>query len=517
MGKHGLYKYECEGKVIYIGKSDANVVKRISDHKREAKFKPYLKKGVSIYTCELPNSTETKLVEQALINQYKPILNGTDNQKGFSKLIKIDEPEWIFFDEDAFKAEKLDSLQKSSKSKALPSFPRELLNVPFIGVERVKEGREWHEELVIAPNGRIKMQGFKDASEEELTYPKYLYPTITFRFYDETDNKYNAHEENGIHWILRDIKNIEHTPSDILESLMKIFEMALLQDKNFGEDFLLKLSAEENTGPLVDLLNSGVDVDFPDIGSVFSFSDESRHYKNGKHDEYHINKSNLFHIYTALLASTPEKLQFNWLLEIYFRITPPANISKGYIQHLLRMSGHEDDRYQHEVINKIRIQIGGEYHEEWAKREEDEYKARIHAEYVKYLDEAITYIDQARFVILTNNHAYVIGKGEDDFIIANIKKYGDEQPIMINWAEKDIVDLNGSDFEYYPEIYLLPDDFKRWHHGSLDAGIPKIHAEKGIIWQNPTGIIELPWHIKKDSEPRDIVLEAYKAMMDRGF
>ena len=119
MRKQGLYKYEYEGQVIYIGKSDANVAKRIADHKREAKFQPYLAKGVKVYTCILPNSTETKLVEQALINQYKPILNGTDNQKGFSNLIKIDEPNWVLFDEDAYRTELSNSNNKHSNPNSV--------------------------------------------------------------------------------------------------------------------------------------------------------------------------------------------------------------------------------------------------------------------------------------------------------------------------------------------------------------------------------------------------------------
>ncbi len=511
MGKQGLYKYEYEGQVIYIGKSDASVAKRIADHKREAKFQPYLKNGVNIYTCELPNSTETELVEKALINQYKPILNGTNNQEGFSKLIKIEEPEWVLFVEDGLKAEKLNEL-KTNKSKMLPLFPKELVNIPYIGIEQVKEGRTWHEELVIAPNGRIEMPGFKAACEEDLTFPNYLYPTITFRFYDEIDNK---HEENVINWIWRDIKKIEYNPSDILESLKDICELVLLHDKNFGSVYILKLSTKENDGLLGDLLNSGVDVDHPEVHhSNFSLSFGSEHFKDGTH-EYHINKSNLFDIYIALLAATPEKLRFDWLLQIYFRITPPKGVSKHDIENLLRISGQGNVTNKHEVINKIRNQIGGEYREEWSERMQKEYESQVHYEYTQYESKAYRYLEQARFLILTKNHAYVIGKGDDDYIIAAIKQYGDNTPLYRIWAEKEIIDSNSSDFEYYPEIYLFPDDYKEWFHESREIGI--INAIKGVIWDPQLGLIELPWHMKKGWELRDIVLEAYKVMIDRGF
>lgn len=93
MKEHGLYKYVYNEQIIYIGKSNSNIKNRINGHKRESKFRPYLDKA-EIYVCKLPNSTETDLMEKALINRYKPILNVEFNRLGFSSLISVQEPKW---------------------------------------------------------------------------------------------------------------------------------------------------------------------------------------------------------------------------------------------------------------------------------------------------------------------------------------------------------------------------------------------------------------------------------------
>ena len=99
MQKHGLYKYVYKDCIIYIGKSNANLLKRALSHLKEDKFHKYKDSQLHIYLCNLPNSTETDLLERALINKYKPILNVIDNNKGFSGLINCNEPEWIEYNE----------------------------------------------------------------------------------------------------------------------------------------------------------------------------------------------------------------------------------------------------------------------------------------------------------------------------------------------------------------------------------------------------------------------------------
>lgn len=120
--ENGVYKYVFNNEVIYIGKSVSSFSARISAHKSETKFKPYIKKGCDIYVCELPNPTETELIEKALINRYKPILNGIDNYAGFSYLIKVEELNWEKYDNYLIRKEKL--LKGSSKGRPIQDASR---------------------------------------------------------------------------------------------------------------------------------------------------------------------------------------------------------------------------------------------------------------------------------------------------------------------------------------------------------------------------------------------------------
>ncbi len=78
--------------------SDNNVRKRIQEHKREMRFKPFLSKGVDIYTCILPDSADIALIERSLINKHKPVLNGTCKELD---LPAADEPTWNAYNEHA--------------------------------------------------------------------------------------------------------------------------------------------------------------------------------------------------------------------------------------------------------------------------------------------------------------------------------------------------------------------------------------------------------------------------------
>lgn len=120
---HGIYKFvRCDtNEIIYIGKTNNNLKSRVEDHLRgkgiDEKFNAY-KGNYKIYVAFLPNSVETDIIERALINQYKPVLNGTDNQAGMSNLIQICEPDWIEF-ETAFPKIENNSKVKTKKSKIL--------------------------------------------------------------------------------------------------------------------------------------------------------------------------------------------------------------------------------------------------------------------------------------------------------------------------------------------------------------------------------------------------------------
>lgn len=71
---HGVYKYEYDGKVIYIGKTNADFSARIACHKKEESFLPYLPEA-KIFIYETKSACETDFLETLLINQYKPELN----------------------------------------------------------------------------------------------------------------------------------------------------------------------------------------------------------------------------------------------------------------------------------------------------------------------------------------------------------------------------------------------------------------------------------------------------------
>lgn len=97
--QHGVYKYVTidTNEIIYIGKTNNSFISRIDNHNRgygiDEKFNAY-KDNYKVYIAHLPNATETEIVERALINKYKPILNVIDNYDGFSSLIHVEEPKW---------------------------------------------------------------------------------------------------------------------------------------------------------------------------------------------------------------------------------------------------------------------------------------------------------------------------------------------------------------------------------------------------------------------------------------
>lgn len=106
----GIYKYidKDTDEIVYIGKSNDSITARINAHKAEEKFKEYID-SCDIYYIELPNAVEIDLLERALINKYKPILNDTDNLEGFSSLIQINEPDWVKYEKGTNKKKDKDT------------------------------------------------------------------------------------------------------------------------------------------------------------------------------------------------------------------------------------------------------------------------------------------------------------------------------------------------------------------------------------------------------------------------
>lgn len=71
---HGIYKYEYDGKVIYVGKTDNSFENRIYVHSKEERFAPYLDKA-KIFIYETRDAVEADFLETVLICQCKPVLN----------------------------------------------------------------------------------------------------------------------------------------------------------------------------------------------------------------------------------------------------------------------------------------------------------------------------------------------------------------------------------------------------------------------------------------------------------
>lgn len=92
-----VYKYVCDGEVIYVGKTD-DIHRRVLEHASgqglEEKFLPYLD-CCDIYFHECANEVEMSALERLLINQYKPKLNVVDIQEGYSTVLL--EVEWLYY------------------------------------------------------------------------------------------------------------------------------------------------------------------------------------------------------------------------------------------------------------------------------------------------------------------------------------------------------------------------------------------------------------------------------------
>lgn len=96
ISKFYVYKYVYNDEIIYIGKTN-NMKRRVYQHSKEEKFKPYL--SSEIYYIELSNKAEIKALETLLINEYKPILNVQDKYQSNSGLLVLGDVQWKQFNE----------------------------------------------------------------------------------------------------------------------------------------------------------------------------------------------------------------------------------------------------------------------------------------------------------------------------------------------------------------------------------------------------------------------------------
>lgn len=101
---HCVYKYVYNDEIIYIGKTDISIIKRLSQHGKsgdniDEKYWNQINNS-KIYYCKLANKCMCDVVESELIRRYKPKLN-KDKKSEWSGLNFV-EPEWYYFDKELY-------------------------------------------------------------------------------------------------------------------------------------------------------------------------------------------------------------------------------------------------------------------------------------------------------------------------------------------------------------------------------------------------------------------------------
>lgn len=71
-----VYRYVYQNQIIYVGKTKRDLCERISEHKVERKFLPYLTADIEFITCK--THVEMDIYEKYFINLWSPILNIVD-------------------------------------------------------------------------------------------------------------------------------------------------------------------------------------------------------------------------------------------------------------------------------------------------------------------------------------------------------------------------------------------------------------------------------------------------------
>ena len=96
---HYVYKYVLDNEIIYIGKADSSLIKRLSEHGRDGDNID--KSGwdeinrADIYYVVMPNETYNDIFESVMINKYHPKYNKAKMSEWSA--FPLPEPEWIKF------------------------------------------------------------------------------------------------------------------------------------------------------------------------------------------------------------------------------------------------------------------------------------------------------------------------------------------------------------------------------------------------------------------------------------
>lgn len=129
-----IYKYEVNGEIIYIGKTQ-DIVQRVKTHSHcngdDEKFLPYIDKAeIFVHKCESKRIMES--LEKLLINYYKPILNVVDvlPEKATYDVTITD---WKLYNENDF----IKVQQKESVITSRKYLNREDIEKSLLCIERV--------------------------------------------------------------------------------------------------------------------------------------------------------------------------------------------------------------------------------------------------------------------------------------------------------------------------------------------------------------------------------------------
>ncbi len=183
--KHGVYKFVHNGEIIYIGKADAGIGKRIFQHGHTGDNIP--KEAWSeinaseVYYIVLPNASVTEFVELHLIKRYRPKWNKSGVDNVWSDF-PIEEPEWILFDKEAPEESKPTHSYKAVEG--LPAY----LQFPLSGVKRNLIHTKilvWYKHWFLL--NAIKNGHFKNNSPYYLKFFKKTLPKICFEL-DRSDS-----------------------------------------------------------------------------------------------------------------------------------------------------------------------------------------------------------------------------------------------------------------------------------------------------------------------------------------
>lgn len=118
---HYVYKYVYNNEIIYIGKSDTSLIKRLNQHGKngdniDSKYWDKINNS-DIYYCYANNRTMSDVIESELIRRYKPICNKA--KKSDWSGIEFVEPKWIYFDKNIVKEIKEQKISNKEKGQDL--------------------------------------------------------------------------------------------------------------------------------------------------------------------------------------------------------------------------------------------------------------------------------------------------------------------------------------------------------------------------------------------------------------